>query len=168
MGHQVPFDHPIDFVAVDLFVRLLRESRLRGDTQVEPRTRGARCVQHPPIAVDGGGHNIDVADGWIAVGRPIQEVVQGMEARAIGSPVGVQRKPPLHRLPPDGIEVDGDVCPAEPVDGLLGVADEDQCASGVSPTEQRREDLPLHAIGILELIDQHQLVAGPQCSHHRR
>ncbi len=47
----------------------------------------------------------------------------------------------------------------EPVDGLLRVTDQDQRPVLV---EGLAQDRPLHRIGVLELVDQHDPVAGPQ------
>ncbi len=42
----------------------------------------------------------------------------------------------------------------EGVDGLLRVADEDEGRVGIGVTEERREDAPLHRVGVLELVDE--------------
>ena len=52
-----------------------------------------------------------------------------------------------------GAQVGVDVAAAEPVDGLLGVADEHH--RGVAE-EGPLQDLPLHRIGVLELVDEHE------------
>ena len=61
-----------------------------------------------------------------------------------------------------GREVGDDVAAAEGVDRLLGVAD--QHHRGVA-REGAVEDLPLHRVGVLELVDQHDL---PPLPHPRR
>ncbi|CAB4364813.1 unannotated protein [freshwater metagenome] len=52
---------------------------------------------------------------------------------------------------------------AEAIDRLLGVAHRDEVAG-----ERVLEDLPLHWVGVLELVDEHQLVATVQRLHHGR
>ena len=56
-----------------------------------------------------------------------------------------------------------DVGAAEPVDRLLRIADRDEVA-----VEDGGESTPLHGVGVLELVDHHQLVAAAQCGHGRR
>ena len=59
-----------------------------------------------------------------------------------------------------GVEVGVDVGAPEGVDGLLGVADEDE--RGGAAAEAELEDVPLDRVGVLELVDQGHLVAAPQ------
>ena len=62
-------------------------------------------------------------------------------------------------------EVGDDVAAAEQVDRLLGVADEHH--RGV-PGERAVEHLPLHGVGVLELVDEHDLPARPHPCPRRR
>ena len=59
---------------------------------------------------------------------------------------------------PGGVQVADDVRAAERVDRLLRVADQHQRQC---PGSARRM-LPLHRVGVLELVDQHHPVPGPQ------
>ena len=59
-----------------------------------------------------------------------------------------------------GREVGVDVGAAERVDRLLGVGDQHQRRAGLG--ERAAHDLPLDRIGVLELVDQHDLVARAQ------
>ncbi|EUA20627.1 exodeoxyribonuclease V beta chain RecB domain protein [Mycobacterium xenopi 3993] len=51
-----------------------------------------------------------------------------------------------------------DVAATKPVDGLLGVADQDQRRV---PAKCALEHLPLDQVGVLELVDQHNAPAPP-------
>ena len=62
---------------------------------------------------------------------------------------------------PDRVEVGVHVRAPEPVDRLLGVADDHEGRVGAVATEQRAEDLPLHGVGVLELVDQRDTEATP-------
>ena len=53
---------------------------------------------------------------------------------------------------------------AEPVDGLLRVADQD--SSAVKPNEGLPQDVPLVGVGVLELVDQHDREPLPQAGAH--
>ena len=56
-------------------------------------------------------------------------------------------------------EVGDDVTPAEGIDRLLRIADQYECRY---PAESPLENLPLHRVGVLELIDHHD---GPPPAH---
>ena len=62
-------------------------------------------------------------------------------------------------------QVGVDVAAAEGVDRLLGVADQDH--RGV-PGERPLQDLPLHRVGVLEFVDQHDRPARPHPVAGRR
>ena len=68
----------------------------------------------------------------------------------------------------DGVEVGVHVGPAEPVDGLLRVADEHERGAGALRAEQRPEDLPLDRIGVLELVDERDAEAPAHRGDCRR
>ncbi len=56
-----------------------------------------------------------------------------------------------------GLQVREKVGPPEPVNGLLGVADEEQ---GPALGKDAFEDGVLHGVGVLELVDEGRLVAA--------
>ncbi|MGC4116271.1 MAG: hypothetical protein QM765_17180 [Myxococcales bacterium] len=57
---------------------------------------------------------------------------------------------------------------AEAVDGLLGVADEVERVTVLPLEEDLAEDVPLHLVGVLELVDERDLVALAQQREQRR
>ena len=71
----------------------------------------------------------------------------GLDEGTVAAPVGVEG---AYVAPLGGGEVGGDVAAAEGVDGLLGVADQHQRAGAV---EGPVEHVPLHRVGVLELVD---------------
>ena len=81
--------------------------------------------------------------------------VQGPDQARFGAPVGVQFV--LGVRGGGRFHVGADIRPAEAVNGLLRVADEEEPVALV-PAEDPAEDLPLLGIGVLELIDQGGLV----------
>ncbi len=110
---------------------------------LEPGPRVGRLdrVHHDPLVPELGG---------------AEQRLQPPEERLVGAvvdPEGLGRARRLGRP-----EVGHDVAAAEGVDGLLGVADEHH---GRRPGERPVEDLPLHRVGVLELVDQHDLPAVP-------
>jgi len=71
-------------------------------------------------------------------------------APTVGAPVGAERRPlgcAVHRG-----QISGHARPPERVDGLFRVADDHQRA--VVLAENRGDDLPLGAVGVLELVHQ--------------
>ena len=96
---------------------------------------------------------------------------EGLEQRPVGTPVRSEREPRRAGLV-RGLEVGVHVRAAERVDRLLGVGDQDEGRIVTGTSEQSREDLPLHRVGVLELVDQDQRepVANPfprSCSDDR-
>ena len=96
-------------------------------------------------------------DPLVAEGRALEQHLHGVEQRLVGAPVDAQRLPGRRGL--GGGQVGDDVAAAERVDRLLRVAD--QHHRGL-PAEGAVEDLPLHRVGVLELVDQRDL---PPVSH---
>ena len=81
----------------------------------------------------------------------------------VAAPVGVERRLGGRRA--GGREVGDDVAATEGVDGLLRVADQHhRGVAGEGPVEH----LPLHGVGVLELVDQHDLPALPHPLPGRR
>ena len=98
-----------------------------------------------------GAHRVD-GDALVAEGGTLDEHLEGVEQRLVGAPVDAERLPGRRLL--RRVEVGDDVAAAEGVDRLLGVADQDQRGDAV---EGALEDLPLHGVGVLELVDQRDL-----------
>ena len=119
----------------------------------QPERRvGGRAGQPAALVVgrDLADHDVRVPELGAA-----EHHLQGVDQRLVAAPVGAQGPPlagGLRRL-----EVRRDVAAAERVDGLLGVTDEDQRAV---PVEGRVDDLPLHRVGVLELVDHHHRPAA--------
>ncbi len=88
----------------------------------------------------------------LAVG---EHCVVGRDEGTVAPPVDCERG--LGRRLLGGIEVGEDVGAAEGVDGLLRIADEDE--RGAARPEGPPHDVPLHRIGVLELVDEDDLVA---------
>lgn len=100
-------------------------------------------------ALAGGAHRVD-DDLLVAELRPAEERTQTAHERPVGAVVDPEGVPGRRRL--GGGEIGVDVAAAEPVDRLLGVTDEHE---GAVPAEGPVEDLPLHRVGVLELVDEH-------------
>ena len=117
----------------------------RHDTQAQGRSRG-RVEQ--PAALMGSTH-LAVHDPGVAEGCPGEHHVQRVYQRLVAAPVGRQRRCRIRRC--RRLQVSHDVGATEGVDGLLGVADEHERPVTV---KGRRQDFPLHGIGVLELVNQ--------------
>ncbi len=113
----------------------------------EPRLEVGLCRTHAAV--------VDAALSELRVGE--QGVVR-LEQRLVAPPVLAQR--PLRRDLVLGLEIGLDVGATKRVDGLLGVSDEHQ--RGVATAEGGLHDLPLHGVGVLEFVDQHDVVALAQ------
>ena len=86
-------------------------------------------------------------DAGVAERGAGQDRGEPVEHGRVGAPVAVQR---LRGRVGAGAQVGGDVGAAEPVDRLLRVADEHE---GAVPVERGPQDVPLHRVGVLELVD---------------
>jgi len=89
----------------------------------------------------------------VSEGRALEEMSEGIEQRPVGTPVhserGAGRAGPVR-----GLEVGVHVCATARVDRLLRVGDKDEGRAVNGTAEQPREDLPLHRVGVLELVDE--------------
>jgi hypothetical protein len=114
----------------------------------KPERRVVRRPGEPAALVVG----LDVVhdDPLVAELRAAEHGLERREQRAVAAPVGGQRL--LRGGGAGGLEVRRDVTAAEGVDRLLRVAD--QHHRGV-PGEGTVEHLPLHRVGVLELVDEH-------------
>ncbi len=83
----------------------------------------------------------------------LEEGIQPVDQPLVAAPVGRQRVATVG----DGrcLQVGVHVGPPEGVDGLLGVADEDE--GGAAPGERPADDVPLDEVGVLELVDDHDV-----------
>ena len=81
---------------------------------------------------------------------PPSTCASALDQRRVAAPVGAQRRG--DRGGAGGAQVGDHVGAAERVDRLLRVADQHQRAV---PVEGALEDLPLHRVGVLELVDEH-------------
>ena len=85
----------------------------------------------------------------VAECHPVEEGIERRQQRTVGPPVGGEGA--LVTGVGDGVEVGVDIGAAEGVDRLFRVTDDHQ--RPVDPGEQLLGDLPLDAIGVLELVD---------------
>ena len=99
------------------------------------------------VRLDGVDH-----DALVAELGALEHGLDRVEQRPVGAPVDAQGLRGGRGL--GGLEVGDDVATAEGVDGLLGVADQHH-RGGLG--EGAPEDLPLHRVGVLELVDEHEL-----------
>ena len=85
--------------------------------------------------------------------------LQAVDQRCVAAPVGAQRL----SLPGGGggVQIGDDVAAAERIDRLLRIADQNH--RGL-PAERAVDHLPLHRVGVLELVDHHD---GPAPLHAR-
>ena len=108
---------------------------------------------------------LDRVDGdpLVAERGAVEQVPQRLQQRRVAAPVGAERR--AVAAGPGGPQVGDHVGAAERVDRLLGVADQHQRAVTV---ERALEDLPLHRVGVLELVDHHHPVAAAHPGPRRR
>ncbi len=114
----------------------------------QPQRRAHRGADQPAVAVVG----LDRTD-HDALGPELgagEQLLEGRQQAGVAAPV--DRQGLAGRGGGGCLEVRGDVAAAEGVDGLLGVADEHHRGD---PAEGAVEDLPLHGVGVLELVDEH-------------
>ena len=93
--------------------------------------------------------------GWTVIrgspsAAPPTSACRASTSGLVAAPVDGQRAPGRGRL--RRLEIGEDVAAAEGVDGLLGVADQHQRGFA---GEGAVEHLPLHRVGVLELVDEH-------------
>ena len=99
-------------------------------------------------------------DGGVAELGAAQHHLQAVDQRRVAAPVGAEGVLVAGGL--GRLQVGDDVAAAERVDGLLRVADQDQ--RGVA-AERAVDHLPLHRVGVLELVDHDD---RPALVHPRR
>ena len=103
-----------------------------------------------------GGDGYDL-DARVAERRAAEDGGEAVEQGGVGAIAGRQGADGAGGG--DGVEVGEDVGAAEAVDRLLGVADQHERRVAV---ERVAQDGPLHRVGVLELVDQHDRVAGAE------
>ena len=106
-----------------------------------------RADQSPGAVL--GGDRVD-DDRGVAERRALDQPLQPGDQRRVAAPVDSQRLTSCRTG--GGLEIGVDVAATKGIDRLLGVTD--QHHRGVAG-ERPVQHLPLHRIGVLELVDQH-------------
>ena len=152
VGGDVPGDERTDVAHCQGFVRLLDAECLARD-----RADAQRSIDGCPGEARVGVARDDLVheDARVSERDVADHMSEGVDQRPVAAPVGAQRR--LRRRGLGGEQVGDHVGAAERVDGLLRVADQHQGAVAV---ERALQDLPLHRVGVLELVDEHDLVAA--------
>ncbi len=152
VGGHVAHDHlPGRSDDGEVAPRRARQPRPPGHPEPE---RGVDRGAGQPHAVVGRADVVH-GDAPVAQRRAGEDGVERVEQRRVAAPVDGQRGVVRRRL--RGLQVADDVGAAEGVDRLLRVADQHQRGVAV---EGEPQDVPLHRVGVLELVDQHDAVAG--------
>ena len=125
-----------------------------------PPAAGTACRPAPRPAAARGGRRATGCTTMrvVAEGGPAEHASRARRAagrRCASCVASVACVPAASR----GVEVADDVGAAEGVDRLLRVADQDERRVAV---EGGAQDVPLHRVGVLELVDEHHPVARPQ------
>ena len=125
---------------------------------VTRRARQARRL----VGVRGADGAID--DLLVAQRGAAEHRVVGVDQPLVAAPVDRERRARVGRL--GGVEVGVDVGAAERVDRLLRVADQHQRRAAAA--ERAAQDVPLHGVGVLELVHEHDAIALSQPRGGRR
>ena len=156
LGGDVASDEPTGVAGLRQALR-----RREGDEPVV-RVHDAHAHRHWIRRAEQTGREVGRRRSHAAVGnarkpqlRFCEECVVGLEQTFVAAPIHVKGPLRLHDLA--RLEVGVYVSTTEGVNGLLGVADEDQGRS--TAAERLVHDVPLHRIGVLEFIDQDDVVA---------
>jgi len=117
-------------------------------------------------AVVGGAHLL-IGDVWQQerLRHAAVHGVEGLDQRRVGAPVDVERVHALASLATRA-QVSGHVGATKAVDGLLGVADQQQRRTAAC--EDAPEDAVLRGVGVLELVDQRRAVLFAQALGQQR
>ncbi|KAF5054671.1 hypothetical protein DSECCO2_385710 [anaerobic digester metagenome] len=132
-----------------------------------PEDHGRGCVpvfaEAVPLLVR-GAHGL-VADFRVQEGpwivRSEKQPVHGGDELRRGAVVDAQCHAALAAV--GRVQIGVQVRAPEGIDGLLGVADEEQAVLPVAGGEEGAEDVVLQAVGVLELVDEGRAVLGPCC-----
>ena len=133
-----------------------RGAALVDPDMTQPDRLAAGRAHQPGRGVLGRGRDREHRDLRVAQCRPVREHLQRVDQGRVAAPVAGERAAAVGGA--YGVEVAEHVTASERVDRLLRVADQDQV--GV-PGERPVEHLPLHRVGVLELVDQDHLPALP-------
>ena len=144
VGGQVGGDVPAQRIHPDGAGSPLPE-RLSADHPQPERLVVRRAGQ--PVALMTGLHLEDLDVGIPELG-PAEHRLQPVHQCRVTTPIDAERAALPGGL--GGVQIGEDVATAERVDRLLGVADEDQRRL---PAERPFDHLPLHRVGVLELVD---------------
>ena len=122
------------------------------------KRRGHGCAGQPRLDVAGSGVDLAVGDARLTELRALEQRVVRVQKSLVAAPVDVERPlGPNRRL---RLEVRVNVGAAEGVDRLLRITDQDErLAVGI---EGAMHDVPLHGVGVLELVDQDDIEALTQ------
>ena len=139
---------------------------------VHPEPVPADHPQPERVVVRGAGQavalmlRVDVAHDDVGVPEfgAAPHRVQAVDEHLVAAPVHPEREPPILGGV-RGLEVGDDVAATERVDGLLRVADQNHRRV---TAERPVDDLPLHGVGVLELVDHHDRPALPHPVPRRR
>ena len=123
---------------------------------------GAAC--EPRLLVGRRRRDRAVDDSLVAEPRATEQRVVGGQQALIAAAVDLQRglRDAVVAAPQVGVHVRA----AERVDRLLGIGDQHERHAVV--LERAVQDLPLDRVGVLELVDQHDLIARAQPRGRRR
>ena len=146
VGGEVAGDVVAQVVHGDALAR--RRSELLPSRDPEPDWRVGWCTSEPAALVMGA----DLVDDDVRVAEPgaAEHHLKAVDQRLVAAPVRTESAPLTRGF--RRRKVRRDVATAERIDGLLGVADQHQRAVTV---EGGVDHLPLHRIGVLELVDHH-------------
>jgi hypothetical protein len=155
LGDQVRLDGGADLARLEQLTLLGAGQRgVDGEAQRDGGPGLAGGVAQAPVAVCRCRGDVAERDGVVAEGGAAQQRRRGVEQCAVGAPVGGERRRPATRGA-HGSQVRVHVRAPEGVDRLFRVPDQHQGRVGVLGVgEHRAEDVPLHRVGVLELVDQ--------------
>ena len=116
------------------------------------RVRGPALQTWPPVRSRSGDRAI--GDIRMADMKGVEKGVVGGQQAFVAPPILGQREPATRQ--PGCVQVGIDVGASEGVDGLLRIADQHQ--GGLAVAEGPTHHLPLHRVGVLELVDENDPV----------
>ena len=122
-------------------------------TIADPHRRAVVSSDRPGCAADTGATTMRGSPS----AAPRNSASSPRSSVRVAAPVLRERRAVIGRLA--GREVGVHVRAAEGVDGLLRIADQDERRVAV---EREPQDVPLHRVGVLELVDEHDPVAAAQ------
>ena len=151
---------PARGVVARIAVAGLDDRRVVAVHDAQPQRLGMRRAEQPRRAVGVGRAHGAVGDPRVAEPRVAEQRVVGLQQPLVAAPVDLERGAGAGAA--RGLQVGVDVGAAERVDRLLGVADEHERRP---LAEGQLDDLPLHRVGVLELVDEHDAEALAQAPH---